>query len=71
MKRQISEWEKIIGNKTSDKGLISKVYKQFIQFNIRGKKKKKKKPQQQQQPNQKIGRRPEQKLLQRRQRDGQ
>ena len=70
MKRQISEWEKIIGNKTSDKGLIYKVYKQFIQFNIRGKKKKKK-PQQQQQPNQKIGRRPEQKLLQRRQRDGQ
>jgi len=39
MKRQISEWEKIIGNKTSDKGLIFKVYKQLIQLNIRRRKK--------------------------------
>ena len=27
MKRQRSEWEKIIANKTTDKGLISKIYK--------------------------------------------
>ena len=35
MKRQPSEWEKIIANETTDKGLISKVYKQFIQLNTR------------------------------------
>ena len=30
-KRQPSEWEKIIANETTDKGLISKIYKQLIQ----------------------------------------
>ena len=35
VKRQPSEWEKIIANKTSDKELISKIYKQFMQFNNR------------------------------------
>ena len=30
MKRQPSEWEKIIANETTDKGLISKIYKQLI-----------------------------------------
>ena len=30
IKRQPSEWKKIIANKTTDKGLISKVYKQLI-----------------------------------------
>ena len=34
-KRQPSEWEKIIANETTDKGLISKMYKQLIQLNAR------------------------------------
>ena len=29
LKRQPSEWEKIIANETTDKGLISKIYKQL------------------------------------------
>ena len=35
MKRQPSEWEKIIANGTTDKGLISKLYKQLIQVKAR------------------------------------
>ena len=35
MKRQPSEWEKIIANETTDKGLISKIYKLLIQVNTR------------------------------------
>ena len=35
MKRQPSEWEKIIANETTEKGLISKAYKQLIQINTR------------------------------------
>ena len=35
VKRQPSEWEKIIANETTDKGLISKIYKQLIQPNTR------------------------------------
>ena len=34
VKRQPSEWEKIIANETSDKGLIPKIHKQLIQLNI-------------------------------------
>ena len=33
VKRQPSEWEKIIANATADKGLIFKIYKQLIQPN--------------------------------------
>ena len=32
VKRQSSEWEKIIANQTTDKGLIYKIYKQLIQL---------------------------------------
>ena len=32
VKRQPLEWEKIIANETTDKGLISKIYKQLIQL---------------------------------------
>ena len=35
VKRQPSEWEKIIENQTTDKGLISKTYKKLIQLNAR------------------------------------
>ena len=33
--RKLSEWEKIIANETTDKRLICKIYKQFIQLNTR------------------------------------
>ena len=35
VKRQPSEWEKIIANETIDKGLNSQIYKQLIQLNTK------------------------------------
>ena len=35
VKRQPSEWEKITANKTTNKGLISKIFKQLMQVNTR------------------------------------
>ena len=58
MKRKPSEWEKIIPNEATDKRLVSKMYKQFIQLNIRKTKSLVKKK--------KRGRRPKQAFLQRR-----
>ena len=59
VKRRLSEWEKIIANETTDKELISKIYKQLMQFNIR----KTNNPI-------KVGRRSKQIFLQRRHTDG-
>ena len=35
VKRQSSEWEKIIANEATDKQLIPKIYKQLLQLNYR------------------------------------
>ena len=35
IKRHPSEWEKIIANETTDKGLIFKLYQQLMNLNIR------------------------------------
>ena len=68
MKRQRTEWEKILQMKifAADKGLISKVYKHPLQLNTKTKKKTKSK-----QPHQKIGKRSKQIILQRRRTHGQ
>jgi len=42
MKRQPTEWEKISANKVTDKGFISKTYKQLIQLSNNNQKKKSK-----------------------------
>ena len=35
VKRQPSEWEKIIANEATDKELLSKIYKQLMQLNTK------------------------------------
>ena len=37
MKRQLREWENIFANEAMDRGLISKIYEQFKQLNIKKK----------------------------------
>ena len=54
VKRQPSEWEKIIANETTDKEIISKIYKQLLLLNSRKIR-----------PSQKMGQRTKQIFLQR------
>ena len=35
-KRQLTEWEKIFANDISDKGLVSKIYKELIKLRAPG-----------------------------------
>ena len=60
VKRQPSEWEKIIANEPTDKELISKIYKQLLQLNCKKSKR----------PNQKMAQRTKQTFLERRHTDG-
>ena len=55
VEKQPSEWEKIIANETTDKGLISKIIQTTHSTQYQKNK----------QPNQKVGKRPKQTLLQR------
>ena len=44
MKIQPTEWKKIFANKATDKGLISRIHKQVMQFHIKNKQTNKKIP---------------------------
>ena len=59
VKRQPSEWEKIITNKATDKEIILKIYKQPLQLNSK-----------KNNPIKKMGQRTKQTFLQRRHTDG-
>ena len=59
LKRELSEWEEIIANETTDKGLISNIYKQLSYNSIP----------EEQTTQLKVGKRPKQTFLQRRHRD--
>ena len=61
IKRQPTEWKRVFANDIYDKGLVSKIYKEFTQFNTRKTKT----------IHLKMGRRHEQTFLQRRHADGQ
>ena len=60
VKRQPSEWEKIVANEATDKELISKIYEQLMQLNTR----------KINNPIKKMGQRTKQTFLQRRHTDG-
>ena len=60
VKRQPSDWEKIIAKEATDKGLISKIYKQLLQLNSR----------KINDPIKKMGQRTKQTFLQKRPTDG-
>ena len=60
VKRQPSEWDKIIANEATDKELISKIYKQLLLLNSR----------KINDPIEKMGQRTKQTFLQRRHTDG-
>ena len=70
MKRQPTDWENIFASDATDNGLISEINKRLMQLSI-NKQTKNSKAQKNKQLNKKMGRRPKQTFLQRRDTDGQ